>query len=108
MSKSKSKKAIALALQQVKIHTLNDYDILCGRGNGVNNTSGNIKFRKLIESYRPTYVLAARRDKAEIARQVVAKIHRNGGRFLRSDDKLGCWYEIPNEKAMEKVSCEGA
>lgn len=46
-------------------------DIILGKGNGINNLPGNVKFRKIVESYRPLYVSAPRRDKATVAWKVL-------------------------------------
>jgi hypothetical protein len=101
MASSKSKASAATELKKIRITS--HLDILCGRGNGVNNTDGNVRYRKLIEQHRAAYVVAARRAKAMIAKRVVSMIHDSGGRFLRRDELKGCWFEIAHEKAVEKV-----
>lgn len=93
------------------------HDVLCGRGGGTNNHSGNVKFRQLVNEHKITYLAASKVEKPKVAREVV-KLWRAldpPGRFLaRTDDsKRGpgsvkaegnVWYDVGDKKGREKAS----
>jgi len=82
---------------------ISDNDVLLGRGKGVARHEGNINFRKLIVDCQCDYVLAPRPQKTGMARRIVATIRQNNGRFLKQD-KSGKWFDVGNQKALEKTS----
>ena len=96
------------------IHNWSQTDLLLGRGGETNTHSGNIKFRKLIEEFKPIYIAAPRREKPDIAKKLVAqwKAQDPPGRFLekRSSCRVGgvtpkkLWYEISDEAAKKRAS----
>lgn len=90
------------------------HDVLCGRGGGTNNHSGNVKFRKLVNEHKMRYFAAPKVDKPKVAREVV-KIWREltpPGRFLArkaapdpgSGDQNVTWSDVGDKKAREKAS----
>ena len=93
-------------------------DVLCGRGGDINVHVGNEQFRKIVERKRMEYLTARfKRDKRLIASSVVKEIQNlvPPGRFLNKVQILGRrrsrnkgpdlgWYEIDEEKAIEKSS----
>eukprot|EP00543_Licmophora_paradoxa_P013100 CAMPEP_0202474792 /NCGR_PEP_ID=MMETSP1360-20130828/92568_1 /ASSEMBLY_ACC=CAM_ASM_000848 /TAXON_ID=515479 /ORGANISM="Licmophora paradoxa, Strain CCMP2313" /LENGTH=517 /DNA_ID=CAMNT_0049101933 /DNA_START=34 /DNA_END=1587 /DNA_ORIENTATION=- len=93
------------------------HDVLCGRGGGTNNHSGNVKFRQVVNEYKLKYLAASKVDKPKVAREVV-KLWRGldpSGRFLaRKDDgrrgpgsvkaEGNVWYDVGDKKAREKAS----
>jgi len=81
---------------------INDKDVLSGRGGGTNNHPGNKEFRSLVDRYREEYVLSKKWAKREIARNIVASIRSNGGRFLKKEGSE--WRDIGDQKAREKTS----
>ena len=81
---------------------ISDKDVLSGRGGGTNNHPGNKEFRSLVDQYRSEYVLSKKWAKREIARNIVASIRSNGGRFLKKEG-YG-WRDIGDQKAGEKTS----
>ena len=83
---------------------VNSYDVLCGRGGGTNSQIGNRRFRKLVQEFQPTYLLARRKEKPLLARTIVLIIRKRGGRFLRKDDDTGALYEVGDTKAEAKTS----
>mmetsp|Transcript_12054 Transcript_12054/g.22385 ORF Transcript_12054/g.22385 Transcript_12054/m.22385 type:complete len:507 (-) Transcript_12054:1238-2758(-) len=82
---------------------LRENDVLTGRGSGPNQTSGNTRFREVVWETYQEYLASLRSDdspssqaregrcpplmdgsaKNVMAQQVLAKIRRNNGRFLR-------------------------
>lgn len=83
---------------------VNTYDVLCGRGGGTNSQIGNKRFRKLVQEFQPTYLLARRKEKPLLARTIVLIIRKRGGRFLRKDEETGMLYEVGDAKAEAKTS----
>jgi hypothetical protein len=83
---------------------VNTYDVLCGRGGGTNSQVGNRRFRKLVQDFQPTYLLARRKEKPLLARTIVLIIRKRGGRFLKKDDDSGEMFEVGDIKAEAKTS----
>jgi hypothetical protein len=83
---------------------VNTYDVLCGRGGGTNSQVGNRRFRKLVQDFQPTYLLARRKEKPLLARTIVLIIRKRGGRFLKKDDDSGEMFEVGDFKAEAKTS----
>lgn len=79
-------------------------DVLCGRGGATNNHVGNKKFRLIVAEYQEEYLNARKKDKSGIAKQIVARVHQNGGRFLKRDQSNNTWVEVTTKKATEKTS----
>ena len=78
------------------------YDVLLGRGKPLQKYSGNLNYHYVIEGYHDRYEAAAKGEKAELAREIVKKIHDQGGRFLKQDD--AGWTVITVVAAQSKVS----
>eukprot|EP00566_Odontella_aurita_P014245 CAMPEP_0113590866 /NCGR_PEP_ID=MMETSP0015_2-20120614/36921_1 /TAXON_ID=2838 /ORGANISM="Odontella" /LENGTH=530 /DNA_ID=CAMNT_0000497123 /DNA_START=817 /DNA_END=2405 /DNA_ORIENTATION=- /assembly_acc=CAM_ASM_000160 len=101
-------------------------DVLCGRGGGTNNHTGNIRFRKLVNKHKMSYLAATKVEKPKVAREVV-KIWRAmdpPGRFLartsgdgdKGEEKKSpgggkdgkdsgvVWHDVGDKKAREKAS----
>lgn len=83
---------------------VNTYDVLCGRGGGTNSQIGNRRFRKLVQDFQPTYLLARRKEKPLLARTIVLIIRKRGGRFLKKNEETGELYEVGDAKAEAKTS----
>jgi hypothetical protein len=83
---------------------INSYDVLCGRGGGTNSQVGNRRFRKLVQDFQPTYLLARRKEKPLLARTIVLIIRKRGGRFLKKDEESGELFEVGDSKAEAKTS----
>lgn len=83
---------------------VNTHDVLCGRGGGTNSQIGNRRFRKLVQEFQPTYLLARRKEKPLLARTIVLIIRKRGGRFLKKDEDSGELYEVGDAKAEAKTS----
>jgi hypothetical protein len=79
-------------------------DVLCGRGGATNNHIGNKHFRTIVAEYQKEYLEAKKKEKAIIARRIVARVRENGGRFLKRDDITSMWVEVPVKKSVEKTS----
>lgn len=80
-------------------------DVLCGRGSGVNSSSGNIYFRELVREKKEEYKRAMRNMKIPITKEIISRIKNLDppGRFLiRGKDNE--WKEVNNEHAMVKTA----
>eukprot|EP00536_Pseudo-nitzschia_multiseries_P015662 jgi/Psemu1/69591/estExt_Genemark1.C_9270014 len=81
-------------------------DVLSGRGGATNSHSGNRAFRSLVKQYQNDYLKAKKRDKPQVAAEVVEIIREKGGRFLRrypTKSEGVFWIEIGDVRAREKT-----
>ncbi|KAL3799244.1 hypothetical protein HJC23_012969 [Cyclotella cryptica] len=70
--------------QSKYVFELKDVDVLCGRGSGPNDRTGNIEFRNLILTRKAEYLAAKTREaKGRIASDIVRHVRQRGGRFLK-------------------------
>lgn len=85
---------------------IHPHDVLCGRGGGTNNHSGNEQFRALVNSKKVEYLHSIKREKPRVSRGIVRAVRNQNppGRFLQKDEKTGLWYDIGDQKAQEKTS----
>lgn len=78
-------------------------DVLKGRGRGVQNHIGNLRFRHLVAERQKEYdandMFGA---KGIVASNVMEAIESEGGRFLK-DDGVG-WVQLNDTDAREKIS----
>ena len=91
---------------QAYIKDVNENDVLCGRGGATNSHSGNRSYRELVKQYKDKYLQAKKKQKPNVAAEVVAKI-RNlepPGRFLKKDKESGWYLDIGDARAKEKTS----
>jgi len=95
-----------------------EWDVPLGRAQEVREFIGNVRFRDLVEHYRPAYHATTRKpEKTTISTTIFQTIAQNGGRFL--DKKKTArktvtaqgtcttvyeWFEIPQDKALAKIS----
>lgn len=84
-------------------NTINDSDVLCGRGGATNNHVGNKMFRSMVSEHQREYLSAKKKDKALISQRIVRLVREQGGRFLRRTND-GLWTDVGNKKATEKTS----
>lgn len=88
-----------------------DYDVLFGRGGGINKHIGNIHFRHIVKSWKEVYKRAKSKEaKAKVTKGIVAEINgSSGGRFLVKEmmgsrrDWTGWWIEADAEKIFAKT-----
>mmetsp|Transcript_5060 Transcript_5060/g.7671 ORF Transcript_5060/g.7671 Transcript_5060/m.7671 type:complete len:313 (-) Transcript_5060:169-1107(-) len=82
-----------------------DKDILCGRGGKSNHHPGNIKYREIIYGYRAQYrSLTEKDDKTGLSHVIVAKVKREGCRFVKFDDTKKKWYIASDKIARRKTA----
>ena len=106
--------------------TLQDMDIVCGRGAPTNYHIGNEMFRGLVSNYHTSYFCAKRSEKPNIAMKLLDVLQSRGARFVRrqkgvrfpvtskntkntKDDEgelplsSSYWMEVSHKLAYEKV-----
>jgi len=86
------------------ITNFTEHDVLCGRGGGTLRHAGNKKYRSLIKSSKPVYLISSKNEKTAISRSIVAATRNQNGRFLERSKDLQSWYDIGDAKATEKTS----
>jgi hypothetical protein len=87
-------------------NSLNEDDVICGRGKHCFCHPGNQKFRKLVETFLPAYAKASCKvEKSVVVSNIVDAVRRsspNGG-FVKQDEVSGNWMEVGDHLAREKV-----
>lgn len=79
-------------------------DVISGRGKGLQDHEGNLRYRAIVERYRHTYETTTEKGgKGKIIIAVVQEINASGGRFLKQDSK-GRWIVLDDEQTEDKVS----
>jgi hypothetical protein len=86
-----------------EIVSMNENDVLCGRGGATNNYIGNKRFRSIVACHQGEYLKAKKKDKVRVSQAIVRAIRESGGRFLRRVSE-GLWVEVGDKKATEKTS----
>merc|ERR1712045_187408 len=88
------------------ITKLTNNDVLNGRGGAIYSFPGNIQYRSIVNSYKPTYLSPNVRklEKVHIAARLVTQIRcmNPPGRFLIKEGDY--WYEIGDAKARKKAA----
>jgi hypothetical protein len=85
-------------------NTIGPDDVLCGRGGLTNSHCGNRRFRHIVAEYQQQYLNAKKKEKKLISHQIVERVVKNGGRFLKRSADSGIWAEVTPKKAVEKTS----
>jgi len=95
------------------VTSLNDNDVLFGRGTGPTTYIGNQRFRDLCDEHKVAYNSETKyKPKSAIATNVVKCIQSRGGRFLKLggnedavdyDVESKIWYEVDDKEAREKT-----
>jgi hypothetical protein len=90
------------------VTSLNDNDVLLGRGCGAKNSEGNDRFQSLILTRKEEYMsLESYKEKRAIADSLYDEITRRGGRFLAlvdTGEKIQ-WEEVSRKAGLEKGEC---
>jgi hypothetical protein len=77
-------------------------DILLGRGKKVQNYSGNVNFRNMLETNRPIYDSLSKVEKSFLIETILKNIKGTGGRFL-SHGENG-YHEVDDDIARKTIS----
>ena len=83
-----------------------NYSVILGRGK-VNSATGNRRLKIIASLHLPAYVAAkSRREKSYVVARVLEifqQCNDNVGAFIRKDTESGCWYEVDDSMAREKI-----
>lgn len=79
------------------------FDVLLGRGHAIQNSQGNIRYRKVVKEMMDEYTKGRKLEKTALTKTIVDLIHASTGRFLEEDGK-NCWVEVDETTARKKVS----
>ena len=85
------------------IETPNEFDVLKGRGRGIYNHEGNLKFKAVVLTHLTSYKSSNKDEKSLLAEKVVTEINEDGGMFLEKGSD-GLWYETSFEEALNKTT----
>jgi len=85
------------------IETPNEFDVLKGRGRGIYNHEGNLKFKAVVRLHVESYKSSNKDEKSLLAEKVVTEINEDGGMFLEKGSD-GLWYETSFEEALNKTT----
>ena len=79
-------------------------DIICGRGKGVFSHPGNRRMLNIIHENKARYKRSTKSEKGVIAREIMAEVQGNGGRFLRrKEEDPSKWEILDYKEALIKV-----
>ena len=83
----------------------NGHDVLCGRGNFVNNHAGNSYFRRLVKHYKIDYISCPKREKKKFSKIIYERIKQLDppGKFLKYEPNSSEWIDVGEKKAIEKI-----
>jgi hypothetical protein len=88
------------------MNSLNEDDVICGRGKQCFQHPGNRKFRDIVEMFLPAYADASCKvEKSIVVSNIVDAVRTsspNGG-FVKQDEVSGHWREVGDRLAREKV-----
>jgi hypothetical protein len=79
-------------------------DVLFGKGRAYREHAGNVRANNLVAMALPKYEQACKYEKTDMARLIVNMINESHGRFLKFDENGGCWVEVEDDVAREKIS----
>lgn len=92
--------------QQINITVPHAHDVLCGRGAGITKHEGNKRWRELIRINRERYTALPRNQRPIVAESIVKTVRSltPPGRFLSKDAATQLWYDIGDDRAVEKTA----
>ena len=85
-----------------RIYVPSDEDVLLGKGVPFQNHPGNERFRTMIVDRLKEYEKASKKEKVQIAKDILNTVHQNTGLFLRKDGDS--WVCVADDIAHQKIS----
>mmetsp|Transcript_383 Transcript_383/g.671 ORF Transcript_383/g.671 Transcript_383/m.671 type:complete len:614 (-) Transcript_383:174-2015(-) len=81
-------------------------DVLCGRGNFANTHEGNRNWHRLVTANKELYAALPKFHKQLLSQSIVSAVTSQNppGRFLQRDSVSQLWYNVGENKAIEKTS----
>ena len=87
-----------------RVHKLEQFDIVFGRGKWCQRHPGNIRMRKVTEKYKLGYHEMTRAEKRVLVEKVYEEIVADGARFLKKLDGEETYVVVDVPIALQKVS----
>jgi hypothetical protein len=88
------------------VTSVNDADVLSGRGGKTNKHPGNRTYRRIVKENRPRYKqMKSNSHKQLMAESIILCVRNRGGKFLKQYGKdENTWVELSNEEALVKTT----
>jgi UvrD/REP helicase N-terminal domain len=88
------------------ITSVNNEDVLSGRGGKTNKHMGNRIYRAMVKENRQRYQqMKSNSHKQLLAESIIATVHKRGGRFLKQHgNDQNAWTELSKDEAMIKTT----
>jgi hypothetical protein len=87
------------------VDSIQEADVLCGRGGVSNHHVGNKRFRRVVSEMKRTYrSTEAKNHKTDLSRAIVDHVCGYGGRFIKKDGKTGRYHVLTKAEARKKTS----
>jgi hypothetical protein len=104
--KESTQAAQKTAPSSTSVSDVGHYDVLFGRGKGIQAHPGNKRLRDLVEANLDRYERASRLEKTLMAETIVRNIKDTAGRFLKLESVShgGGWTEVNDEIARDKIA----
>ena len=80
------------------------FDVVTGRGHGIQRLPGNEMYRELVSKKKRVYAKCHKHDKRKVSKGIVDAIREVGGGFLQYDEQSQTYHDIGDEKALDKTS----
>jgi hypothetical protein len=80
------------------------FDVLFGKCSRARVSTGTQRALHLVDMFQERYEKANKFEKTELAEKIIALIHESDGRFLKQDDRNGCWIIVDHIDARKKVA----
>ena len=85
-------------------------DILLGKGRNIENSPGNLRFRRLIAQFHDQYNRLCRFERTTFATTMLISVKNSGGRFYKksssssSSNRQEVWEEVDDDVARDKIT----
>jgi hypothetical protein len=90
---------------RTNVETVQEFDILCGRGGRSNHHTGNKKYRHVVGYMKKRYQhCPGKAEKTDLSRQIVDYCLAYGARFLKYETATGQYYILSKDEARRKTS----
>ena len=95
-------------IQDITYHSLPASTFSFSRGKPFQEYPGNVRFRKIVDSYKDIFSKSLRYEKLAIATKVIKEVQQegssNGGRFIKKAKDGNYWVEVTDKTVRLKVS----
>lgn len=90
---------------RIYINSIQEFDILCGRGGRSNHHPGNKRYRQVVSHMKMMYRQTEQKTvKTDLSRAIVEHVCNYGGRFIKKEQETGRYYILTKDEARKKTS----